>query len=164
MNKKLAIYPGTFDPVTNGHVDIIARALDMFDEVIIAVLLNGTKKPTFTEAERIDFIKKSVARLKGVKVESYGGLLVDYLREKKCNIVLRGLRMATDLEYEFQLAAANNMMDPGIETVFLLTSPSYIFVTSSVVKEAYRHGGELPACVPAPVHKALVKKFKNKEL
>jgi len=164
MNKKLAIYPGTFDPVTNGHIDIIERALDIFDEVIVAVLLNGTKKPVFSEDERVAFIKKSTSHLKGVKVESYGGLLVDYLKDKNCNIVLRGLRVATDLEYEFQLAAANNMMDPGIETVFLLTSPNYVFLTSSVVKEAYRHGGKLPSCVHPEVHKALVKKFKNKEL
>jgi len=95
-----------------------------------------------------------------VEVESYGGLLVDYLKQKNCNVVLRGLRLATDLEYEFQLATANNMMAPDIETVFLMTSAEYTFLTSSVVREADSHGGRLPGCVPAPVHKALIKKFK----
>ncbi|GHT39020.1 phosphopantetheine adenylyltransferase [Bacteroidia bacterium] len=161
MNKKLAIYPGTFDPVTNGHINIITRALDIFDSVIVAVLVNGSKTPDFSAGERVSLMKQSVSHLKGVKVESYDGLLVDYLKSKNCNVVLRGLRMATDLEYEFQLAATNNMMDPGIETVFLMTSANYVFLTSSVVREAYLHGGKLPKCVPPAVHKALVNKFKK---
>ena len=161
MNKKLAIYPGTFDPVTNGHVDIIARALDIFDEVIVAVLVNGSKEPLFSTKERLALIKKSAAHLKGVKVESYDGLLVDYLKSKNCNVVLRGLRVATDLEYEFQLATANNMMDPGIETVFLMTNANYIFLNSSVVREAYSRGGMLPKFVPEAVHEALINKFKK---
>ncbi|MDR0291703.1 MAG: pantetheine-phosphate adenylyltransferase [Elusimicrobium sp.] len=161
MNKKLAIYPGTFDPVTNGHIDIIARALDIFDEVIVAVLVNGSKTPLFSTKERLSLIKESTASLKGVKAESYDGLLVDYLKSKNCNVVLRGLRVATDLDYEFQLATANNMMDTGIETVFLMTSANYTFLTSSVVRDAYSHGGRLPKFVPPAVHTALVDKFKK---
>ncbi|ACC97672.1 Pantetheine-phosphate adenylyltransferase [Elusimicrobium minutum Pei191] len=159
MNKKLAIYPGTFDPVTNGHIDIVERSLDIFDEIIIAVLVNKNKKPVFSTEERVSLLKKATAHLNGVKVGSYDGLLVDYLRNNKCNVVLRGLRAATDLEYEFQLATTNNMMDPGIETVFLMTSNNYTFLTSSVIREAYSCGGELPKCVPDVVHKALKEKF-----
>ncbi|MGB2578480.1 pantetheine-phosphate adenylyltransferase [Elusimicrobium simillimum] len=161
MNKKFAIYPGTFDPITNGHVDLAARALDIFDEVIIAVLVNNKKAPLFSTQERVELIKKSTAHLKGISVESYDGLMVDYLKKKQCNVVLRGLRAATDMEYEFQLATINNMMDPGIETVFLMPSSNYTFLTSSVVREAYGAGGQLPGCVPPEVHKALIEKFKK---
>jgi pantetheine-phosphate adenylyltransferase len=161
LNKRTAIYPGSFDPLTNGHLDIITRALDIFDEVTVAVLVNKSKSPAFSAPERVKLIKKCVTDLKGVSVESYDGLLVNYLRKKNCNTVLRGLRAATDLEYEFQMSIVNNMMDPGIETVFLMTARDNVFLTSSLVREAYACGGQLPACVPQSVAEALLKKFKK---
>ncbi|WP_424245733.1 pantetheine-phosphate adenylyltransferase [Elusimicrobium posterum] len=159
MSKKIAIYPGTFDPVTNGHMDLIERSLDIFDEVVVAVLVNSSKAPLFTKEERVQMLAKCCAHLKGVRVDSFEGLLVDYLKTQNCNVVLRGLRMATDLEYEFQLSTVNNMLDPEIDTVFLMPAAKNIFLTSSIIREAYAGGGKLPACVPPNVHEELLKKF-----
>lgn len=159
MSEKIAIYPGTFDPVTNGHIDLIERSLDIFDKVIVAVLVNSAKVPVFSKEERVSMLKECCSHLDRVHVDSFEGLLVDYLKSQNCNIVLRGLRAATDLEYEFQLASTNNLLDPGMDTVFLMPSSQYTFLTSSMVREAYRGGGKLPMCVPEVVHEALVKKF-----
>lgn len=160
MTKKIAVYPGTFDPMTLGHLDVIERALDVFDEVIVAALVNSSKKPVFNTKERIALIKKCTAHLKGVHVDSFDGLLVDYLKKVNSKIVLRGLRTATDLEYEFQLSTTNNILDPSIDTVFFMPSPKYNFLTSSMVREVYALGGELKDCVPSCVHTALKARYK----
>ncbi|WP_428897570.1 pantetheine-phosphate adenylyltransferase [Parelusimicrobium proximum] len=160
MTKKTAVYPGSFDPATNGHLDIIERALDVFDEIIVGVLVNSSKKPMFTLEERVALVRKSCAHLKGVKVESFDGLLVDFLKKVNCKVIIRGLRVATDLEYEFQMSTTNNILDLSIDTVFFMPCPKYNFLTSSMVREVYSMGGELKDYVPAPVHAALKEKIK----
>lgn len=162
MTKKIAVYPGTFDPVTNGHLDVIQRSLDIFDEVRVVVLNNASKRPVFSTDERLALLKETTADLKGVSVDSFDGLLVDYLKKTGCNVALRGLRTATDLEYEFQMSTTNSLLDPAIDTVFMMTSPQYNFLTSTLVREVYSLGRTLPSCVPPAVHKALLKKFSLK--
>lgn len=159
MTKKIAVYPGTFDPVTCGHLDVIERALDIFDEVIVAVLVNQGKTPLFATEKRLELLRACTAHLKGVRVDSFGGLLVDFMKKSGSKIALRGLRTATDLEYEFQLSTTNNLLDPSIDTVFLMPSPKFNFLTSSMVREAYALGGELEGCVPPCVHAALKERF-----
>lgn len=160
MTKKRAVYPGTFDPITNGHLDIIERALDVFDEVVVAVLVNQSKTPLFSTEKRLELLKNCTAHLKGVSVDSFDGLLVDYMKRADSKVALRGLRVATDLEYEFQISTTNNIMDPSIDTVFLMPNPKYNFLTSTMVREVYSMGGELPDYVPACVHAALKARFK----
>lgn len=158
--KKLAVYPGSFDPITNGHIDIIARASAIFDEVIVAVLVNANKTPTFTTKQRVEQIRAVTKNFKNVKVDSFKGLLADFMRQKECNIVVRGLRAVTDLEYEFMLANTNNKLNKNIETIFFMPSEKNTYVNSSMVKEAYSLGGRLPQCVPALIDKELIKKYK----
>ncbi|MCR5504189.1 MAG: pantetheine-phosphate adenylyltransferase [Elusimicrobiaceae bacterium] len=159
--KKLAVYPGSFDPITNGHLDIIERAAALFDEVIVAILHNSAKNSLFTNEERKVQIAPLIKKFKNVKVDSFDGLLVDYMKKTKANVCIRGLRAVTDLDYEFTLASINKKLSPKMETIFLMPSEKNTYLSSSVVKEVYKFGGELKDSVPANIDKALKKKFKK---
>lgn len=159
--KTIVIYPGTFDPVTNGHLDLVKRALRMFDEVIIAVAPSPKKQPLFTVKERLVLIKAATRGLKKARVEAFNTLLVEYVKERKASCILRGLRAISDFEYEFQLAHMNRRLDKNIETVFVMPSEEYSFLTSSVVKEVASFGGSVKDLVPEEVEIALKEKFKT---
>lgn len=159
MSERIAVYPGSFDPVTFGHLDILRRGLSVFDHIIVAVLNNSRKDPLFSVEERVFLLKEATADLKSVTVDSFEGLLVDYVQKKKVSVVLRGLRAISDFEYELQIAAINKNLNPNIETCFMMTSNHYSFLSSSMVKEAAMYGGSVHELVPAPVEKALKEKF-----
>lgn len=159
--KKLAVYPGSFDPITNGHLDIIERAAALFDEVIVAILNNSAKKSLFTVAERKAQISQLTKKFKNVKVDSFDGLLADYMAKTKANACVRGLRAVTDLEYEFSLANINKKLNPKMETIFFMPSEKNTYLSSSVVKEVYSLGGELKSSVSPLIDKALKKKFRK---
>jgi len=144
----IAVYPGSFDPVTNGHLDIIKRAARIFDRVYVAVLTNSAKTPMFTVEERMDFIRRTVAPYSNVEVDSFSGLLVDYMEQKKANVIIKGLRAVSDFEYEFQMALMNHKLSREVETLFMMTSGRYSYLSSSIVKEVARHGGNLSDLVP----------------
>ena len=158
--KKIAVYPGTFDPFTAAHLDIIKRGLRIFDEVIIAVAPSQRKKPLFSLKERLTLIRKSIKRLNNVKVEAFKGLLVDYMEEKKGLAIIRGLRAVSDFEYELQMAHMNRRLLSKIETVFMMPSEQYSYLTSTIVKEVASFGGSVKGLVPAEVEFALIEKFK----
>jgi pantetheine-phosphate adenylyltransferase len=147
---KIAICPGSFDPITLGHVDIIRRSSQMFDKVIVAVLVNGKKSPAFTVEERKQMIKKSVAGIPNVEVDAFNGLLADYVQQKKAKAIIKGLRALSDFEYEFQMALMNKKLNPDVETMFLTTSIEYMYLSSSAVREIGSNGGDISAFV-APV-------------
>lgn len=155
MQKRRAIYPGTFDPVTYGHIDVIKRAASIFDEVIVAVADNTAKQPLFTLTERMAMLRKVTRSLKGVSVDRCGELLVDYVQRKKTKIVIRGLRMISDFEYEFQMALTNRKLNQDIETIFMMPNESYSFLSSGLIKEIAKLGADVSAFVPPEVAKAL---------
>lgn len=148
---KIGVYPGTFDPFTMGHLDILTRTSSLFDKVIVAVLNNSGKKPYFSVDERKGFIEQAAAlnSLKNCEVDSFGGLLVDYARQRGANVVIRGLRAISDFEYELQIASMNKELAPEIETVFLMTNPRYSYLSSSIVKEIARYGSSITEFVPS---------------
>lgn len=154
-------YPGTFDPITNGHLDIIERAASKFEEVVVLVLNNSAKKPLFSLEERILLIEESISRFSNVKVDYYGGLLVEYLNQNQIGSIVKGLRAFTDFEYEFQMASMNHHLSPKIETLFLMTNNKYSYVSSSIVKEAAKYGADIEALVPGHVNAAMIQKFKG---
>jgi pantetheine-phosphate adenylyltransferase len=158
--KKRAIYPGTFDPITNGHLDLVKRAVRIFNEVIIAVAPSYKKNPLFTLQERLNMIALAVEGIKEVKIESFSGLLVAYVRQRKGDAILRGLRAISDFENELQMAHMNRALDADIETVFMMPSEEYGFITSSVIKEVASFGGSVRGFVPQEVEAALREKFK----
>lgn len=158
---KLAIYPGTFDPITNGHIDLIQRTLKIFDGVIVAVAPSPKKQPLFTLNERLALIKKAVAGFKGARVESFDSLLVDYVKDSRGIAIVRGLRAVSDFEYELQMALMNRRLDTNIETVFMMPSEEYTFLTSTMVKEVASFGGSVKGLVPEAVEKALRGKFRK---
>lgn len=158
--KKTAIYPGTFDPFTAAHLDIVNRALQIFDEVIVAVAPSHKKNPLFTLKERLNMIKKSVEGLESVMVEAFNGLLVEYAKKKKGIAIIRGLRAISDFEYELQMALMNRRLNPEVETIFLMPHEEYSFLTSTTVKEVASFGGLVRGLVPEVVEKALKEKFK----
>ena len=160
MPKHTAVYPGTFDPITRGHLDIIKRSLTLFDGLIVAVAEETSKKAFFTIGERVEMIRAEVKRHKNVRVESFNGLLVNYLRSKKSSTILRGLRVISDFEYEFQMALTNRDLAPDIETVFMMTAENYAHISSRFIKEIARLGGKLEAFVTPNVAKKLKEKFK----
>lgn len=160
---KIAIYPGSFDPITNGHLDIVERAINLFDKVVITIARNSTKSPLFTEEERLKLIKESVKSYKQVEVDSFEGLLVDYCQRKKASAVVRGLRAISDFEYELQMALMNRKLNPNVQTVFLMPNEKYTYLNSSIVREIARLGGDVSDFVPPVVKKALERKFKNKK-
>lgn len=163
MVKKVikCVYPGSFDPVTSGHLDIITRAAAMFDDVTVAVLINKNKKPAFTVEQRMDFISRSTARLPGVHVDSFAGLLVDYMKKTKANLVVRGLRAISDFEYEFQMAAMNSKLAKDVETIFLMTDINHSFLSSSMVKELVYHGGDITGLVPDEIKDDVINKYRR---
>jgi pantetheine-phosphate adenylyltransferase len=156
---KLVIYPGTFDPITNGHLDIIQRAVSMFDHLIVAVTDNLAKNPLFSLAERVMMIKNSISENKNVSVDSFRGLLVNYAMEKKACAILRGLRATLDFEYEFQMALINRKLAPDIATIFLMTNEKYTYLNSTIVKEIARFGGNISCFVPPIVEQKLKEKL-----
>lgn len=160
MNMK-AVYPGSFDPITNGHVDIIHRGLKVFDQIIVAVLENPKKKPLFTTKERVDMIKSIFHGMKQVEIHSFHGLLVDFARNTQARVIMRGLRAISDFEYEFQMALMNRKLDPEIETFFMTPSVNYSFLSSNLVKEVSLLGGCLEGLVPEEVEEKVREKFRN---
>jgi pantetheine-phosphate adenylyltransferase len=158
--KKIAIYPGTFDPITNGHVDLIQRGLRIFDQIIVAVALNPKKAQLFTIDERVRMAEEAIKGLGNVKVEPFDGLLMDYARGKGASAIIRGLRAVSDFEYELQMALMNRRLDSEIETVFMMPSEEYSYLTSSIVKEVASLNGSVKGLVPEVVEKAFRKKFK----
>lgn len=155
----MALYPGTFDPLTNGHLDIIQRSLTIFDRVLVAIAVNVRKEPLFSTAERMDLIRASVGPEPRLEVDSFHGLLVDYVRRRGARVVIRGLRAIADFEYEFQLAHMNRRLAPGVETIFLPTTQENFYVSSSLVKEIASFNGDVSGVVPEPVLKALRAKY-----
>jgi len=156
---RIAIYPGSFDPLTNGHIDIIERALDIFDKVIIAVLHNPSKKALFTMDERVKMIKQSFNGRKSVLVDSFGGLLVDYAKMKNAVAIIRGMRALSDFESEFQMALMNRKLNKEVQSVFLMTGFRWIFTSSSIIKEAAQFGGDISDMVPKAVHLKMLEKY-----
>jgi pantetheine-phosphate adenylyltransferase len=156
---KTAIYPGSFDPITNGHLDLIERGLKIFDEIIVAIAVNPIKQPLFTIEERVDLIRQVLDDHPRVKIDHFTGLLVDYVRQQNTNVILRGLRAVSDFDYEFQLALMNRRLAPEIETVFLMTSLKWVFLSSSILKEAVSLGGVVEDIVPPVVFRHLRDKF-----
>ncbi|SHJ58663.1 pantetheine-phosphate adenylyltransferase [Tepidibacter formicigenes] len=146
--KKVAVYPGSFDPVTNGHLDIIKRASKLFDKLIVAVLYNPNKKSLFTFEERVTLLKEVVKDLDNVEVDSFSGLLIDYCNEKNVNAIIRGLRAVSDFEYELQMAQMNRQLNSKVETVILTTSTKYSFISSSLIKEVAKFKGDISDLVP----------------
>ena len=153
------IYPGTFDPITYGHLDIIERACCIFDKVLVAVAENPWKNPLFTLRERVEMVKKTTSSLSRVAVESFSGLLVEFAREKKCKVILRGVREISDFEYEFQMALSNRKIAPEIETIFMMPKENYSFFSSRIIKEIASLGGKLEEFVPPLVAEKLREKL-----
>jgi len=161
MANNRVIYPGSFDPITRGHLDIINRARNLFAEIIVAVFNNPRKDPLFSMEEREDLLRQATADLTGVKVDSFSGLTVDYVREQGAIAILRGLRAVSDFEGEFQMSAMNKELNSEVETVFLMTSTRYAFLSSSVIKEVAQFGGDVSELVPPCVEEALQEKFRS---
>ena len=157
--ERIAIYPGSFDPITNGHVDIIKRGLTLFDRIIIAIMHNPAKTTLFSIQERMDMIKETFIDNPRVEVDAFGGLLVDYAEAKGAKVVLRGMRAVSDFDYEFQLALMNRHLDREVQTVFLMTSLRWLYISSSIVKEAAKFGGDVSLLVPSCVQTRLLEKL-----
>lgn len=157
--KHIAVYPGTFDPVTNGHIDLVDRSLRIFDDVIVAIAENPKKAPLFTLQERIAMFREVTADYRRVTIEGFDGLLVDYVKKKNAVAIVRGLRAVSDFEYEMQMALMNRRLDSEIETVFMMPNEDYSFITSTIVKEAASYGGDVSSLVPGSVVEKLNKKF-----
>ncbi|NLI70721.1 MAG: pantetheine-phosphate adenylyltransferase [Firmicutes bacterium] len=154
-----AICPGSFDPVTNGHIDIIRRASKVVDHLTVAVLDNPRKKGLFTFEERMKMLKSVTRNYRNIEIDSFRGLLVDYARQKEACIIIKGLRAISDFEFEFQMALINNKLDPRLETMFMMTSSKYAYLSSSIVKEVACFGGDISAMVPEEVHDFIIKKI-----
>lgn len=161
MNTVKAIYPGSFDPVTNGHLDLIARAANIFDHLVVAILRNSEKNPLFTVEERVAMLSEGIAEFDNVSVSTFDGLLVDFAREERAHAVVRGIRAISDYEYEFQMALMNRRLAPDVETVFLQPAGRYSFVSSRMVKEVFSFGGDISGLVPPNVVKKLHARIKN---
>jgi len=157
--QRVAIYPGSFDPVTNGHIDIVARGLKLFDKIIVAILHNPAKKSLFTVEERVELLTICLKNNPAIEIDSFDGLLVDYAAKRNAQAILRGLRAVSDFEYEFQLALMNRRLNREVQTVFLMTGMRWIFTSSSIIKEAAQFGGNISGMVPAEVNKRLKEKF-----
>jgi pantetheine-phosphate adenylyltransferase len=161
MSSGMAIYPGFFDPITNGHLSIINRALTIFDKVVIAILNNPQKDPLFTVEERIQMIQSAIKDEQNAEIDTFDGLLVDYVSKRGANVILRGLRALSDFEYEFQMALMNRKMDRNIQSVFLMTDYKWFYTSSTIIKEAASFGGDVSGLVPDQVNKKLKEKFSD---
>ena len=157
-----AVYPGSFDPVTLGHIDIIQRASEIVDELIVGVLVNKGKNPLFSVQERVNMLQIVTKDIPNIRVESFDGLLVDFLRLKEAEFVIRGLRAITDFEYELQMAQTNRIMSPDTDTIFLTTNLKYAYLNSTTVKEVASYGGDISKFVPGPVAEAVMAKYSNR--
>ena len=160
---RLALFPGSFDPLTNGHVDIVLRSAHLFERVLIAVLVNPDKKPLFTPEERVEIIRKVFREYPNVEVDTFAGLLVDYARQKRASAIVRGLRAVSDFEYEFQMALMNRHLEPTLETVFMMPAEPYTYVSSRLVKEVVALGGSVKGIVPDIVERRLREKHLARE-
>jgi len=156
---KIAVYPGSFDPITNGHLDIIKRGAKVFDKIIVAVLVNVDKKYLFETDERVELIKKVTGDIENVEVRSFNGLLVNFLKECNTNIIIKGLRTTFDFEYELQMAFMNNELDPNIETICMMSSPKNLHISSSCVKQVAKFGGNIEGLVPREIVKDIVSRI-----
>ena len=156
---RTAIYPGSFDPLTNGHIDLIHRAAKLFDQVIVAIAKNDTKRPLFTLDERLDMVSENIKSLPNVSADTFEGLLVSYAEKRKGQAIIRGLRAVSDFEFEFQLALMNRKLNERIETIFMMPKDTYTFLSSRIVKEIARLGGDVSAFVPPVVRNSLIKKL-----
>ncbi len=158
---KRAIYPGSFDPVTLGHMDIISRAAKVVDELIVAVLINSAKKPLFSVEERVSMLEEMTRDIPNVKVKSFDGLLVEYAESEKADFIVRGLRAVTDFEYELQIAQSNHIVNPRVDTLFLTTSLEYAYLSSTIVKEIASYGGDISHFVPEQLMERIYTKYNN---
>ncbi|MCQ2512810.1 MAG: pantetheine-phosphate adenylyltransferase [Lachnospiraceae bacterium] len=164
MTKRIAVYPGTFDPITLGHIDVIERAAKMVDFLVVGVLNNNAKTPLFTPDERVKMIQDAVKNIPNVQVEAFGGLLLDFVKQKKATIVVRGVRTIADFEYEFTWAQINRTMEPEIDTIFLAPTTKYENVSSSAVREIAAFGGDIRQFVTPQVQKKVIEKYQSKNL
>ena len=158
MSGILAIYPGSFDPLTNGHLDLIERGRQLFDHLVVAILTNLEKDPLFTTEERVTMLREATAGMGNVSIDTFTGLLVDYATQKKARVIMRGVRAFSDYEYELQMALMNRKLQPHLETVFLMPAESYSYISSRLVKEIFRHGGSVKGLVPPVVDEMLQQK------
>ena len=158
---RTVIYPGSFDPLTNGHLDVIQRAAKLFDKVIVAVAQNDGKNPLFSLAERLDLVAGCIKNMPNVEADSFDGLLVNYVEQRSAQAIIRGLRAVSDFEFEFQLALMNRKLNERVETIFMMPKDTYTFLSSRIVKEIARLGGDVGCFVPDPVRQALLDKFKK---
>ncbi len=156
---KIAICPGSFDPATNGHIDIIERSAKLFDKVIVAVLNNPSKTPLFSVEERVEILKKTCSSIENLEIDSFSGLLIEYAKSKNANAIVKGLRAVSDFEYELQMALMNKKLNPEIETVFMMTSSKYSYLSSSLVKEVARLGGCIRGLLPEMIENEIYKKI-----
>ena len=161
MSEKIAVYPGTFDPITNGHLSILNRALKIFDKLIIAILNNPQKKPLFSIEERISMIETVLKSKSNIEVDVFDGLLLDYVIKKKSNVVLRGIRALSDFEYEFQMALMNRKLNRNVQSIFLMTDYKWFYISSTIIKEAASFNGDISGLVPPSVCEKLKEKFGN---
>ncbi len=161
MKQQIAIYPGTFDPITNGHIDVVERATELFSRVIVLVARNTSKTPLFTAEERTDMIREVFRNKRTIAVDMFDGLLVDYARRHGAGVIVRGLRAMSDFEYEFQLALTNRKLDRSIDTVFLVPHEKYTYLNSTIVREVARLGGDIGDFVPGSVRRRLIRKLKE---
>ncbi len=157
----IAIYPGSFDPITNGHLDIIERGSRIFDKVVVTVLENPRKTPLFTIEERLELLRATTISIKNVEVDCYKGLLINYVKEKKSSIIIKGLRAISDFEFEFQMALINRKLDCEVETMFMMTNSKYSYLSSSIVKEVASFGGSVEELVPPAVYNSILEKYRK---
>lgn len=157
--KNIAIYPGSFDPCTNGHLDIIERSSRIFEKVIVAVLVNSSKTPTFTVDERIELLTEATAHIPNVEVMGFNGLLAQFAEQQKAKVIIKGLRAVSDFEYEFQMSLTNNKLNPNVETLFMTTKSENMYLSSSIVREVARYGGSIEDMVPTTIVNKIYKKF-----
>jgi pantetheine-phosphate adenylyltransferase len=160
---RIAVYPGSFDPITNGHLDIIRRSSRVFDKVIVAVVKNHSKKPLFSVEERMNFIKRSISDLTNIEVDHFNGLLVNFVTDKGAQVIIKGLRAMSDFEYEFQMALLNRKLQPDVETMFLMTDYKYSYLSSSMVKEIAGLGGSIQDLVPEEILQDILDKYRDKQ-
>ena len=158
--KNIAIYPGSFDPCTNGHLDIIERSSKIFEKVVVAVLVNSSKVPTFSVEDRIDLLKTATKHIPNVEVVSFNGLLAQFAEQQKAKVIIKGLRAVSDFEYEFQMSLTNNKLNPNVETLFMTTKSENMYLSSSIVREVARYGGDISDMVPKVITEKIYNKFK----